>query len=161
LQLKETVKTIENMLRSMREQKIKKLIDSYTAYYPRLKERPEQYLLLEEMVELYVHVKYELYPLVQELFHKDIKEYRRLMSLLIKVLQQIDRVMSKLGFTFTSQPYLPVEERKTYDPKAILRIKEQIEAFAKEIENGARRSRENGKEEKKKEKAKAVAREKK
>ena len=124
---------------SEKEQKFKELIEKYTRLYPRLKQRPEQYQLLVQMLKLYVHIEYDLWTQLEILFKNENKEkYRRLMSIALKVMQQWDRTMSKLGFTFTAQPYIPRAENKTYDPKAIVdlqgRVDKMIEQAKENIE---------------------------
>jgi hypothetical protein len=56
----------------------------------------------------------------------DPAEYRRIMSLILKIIQEIGRQLQKLGLTLTSQPYIPADERKTYDPKAVLQLQQRV-----------------------------------
>lgn len=126
-------KRIENMLASAKEAKYQELLKEYCQLYPRLEQKPEQFHLLQQMLKLYTHIEFDLWPKVNELFERNVSEYRRLMSLLLKVMQQFDREMSKLGFTFTAQPYLPVEERKTFNPKAVVRLQERVKELTEEM----------------------------
>ena len=126
--IERNIKYIENILASEKEKKFEELIKHYTALYPRLKQRPEQYQLLVQMLKLYVHIEYDLWTQLEILFKNEDKEkYRRLMSIALKVMQQWDRTMSKLGFTFTAQPYIPRAENKTYDPKAVVDLQDRVD----------------------------------
>ncbi len=126
---------IQNMLKKTKEETFEQLYKDYTAQYPRLHERPEQRHMLEQMLKLYVHIEFDLWPTINQLFSTKITEYRRLMSLTLKIMQQWDRTMSKLGFTFTAQAYIAVDERKSFDPKAVVQLQERVGQLIEETKD--------------------------
>ena len=127
------VARLHNALRSAKDTKFKELYKLYTDTYPRLKEKVEQRHMLTQMIKLYCHIEYDLWPMIETLFKDKIADYRRLMSLMLKIMQQYDREMSKLGFAYTAQPYLPLDERKSYDPKSVLQLQERVHKLTEDI----------------------------
>ena len=93
------------------------------------------------MLKLYVHIEYDLWTQLEILFKNEDKEkYRRLMSIALKVMQQWDRTMSKLGFTFTAQPYIPRAENKTYDPKAVVDLQDRVDKMIDQAKEGVEKA---------------------
>ena len=128
--MEEAVKTAE---KDIREECYQKMWKDYTATHPRLSEKPEQRTLLEQMLKLYIHIEYDLWPKVKQLFAGDIIKYKQLAGIMLKMMQQWDREMAKLGFTYTAQAYIPAEERKSYDPKSVNRLQERVLELTKEV----------------------------
>lgn len=131
--LTKEIKRLHNILASSKDERFKELYKLYTDTYPRLKEKVEQRHMLTQMIKLYIHIEYDLWPMVDTLFKEKISEYRRLMSIMLKIMQQYDREMSKLGFAYTAQPYVPMEERKSYDPKSVLQLQERVHKLTEDI----------------------------
>ncbi len=148
---------IQNMLKKTKEETFEQLYKDYTAQYPRLHDRPEQRHMLEQMLKLYVHIEFDLWPVINQLFSTKITEYRRLMSLTLKIMQQWDRTMSKLGFCFTAQPYLAVDERKSFDPKAVVQIQERVEQIIEESKDKIEEAKIEEETQKKEEKPSEIA----
>lgn len=127
---------LRNILNEVEEDRLTRLFKEYSDMYPRLNEKPEQRHMLEQMLKMYIHIEYDLWPKVHRLF-KDGKfaEYKMLAGIMIKLMQQWDREMSKLGFTYTAQQYVPSEDRKSYDPKSVIHLKERLEELTREVKD--------------------------
>ena len=125
---------LENVCQSVKEQTYDKLFHEYTTLYPRLVQKPEQRDLLKQMLKLYVHIEYDLWPKIQWLFENDLTKYRAIAGIFLKTMQQWDRELSRLGFTFTSQPYIPREDRKTFDPKAVVQLHNRVKELTETVQ---------------------------
>ena len=137
MKLEESISRLTNRLakvtESTRQQKFDELFKEYTTLYPRLVQKPEQRDLLEQMLKLYVHINFDLWPAIESLWQTDKKQYKMIAGIFLKTMQQWDREMSRLGFTFTSQPYIPMEDRKTFNPKAVLQLKERVKELTETV----------------------------
>ena len=125
--------TVNAAEKDVREECYKRMWKDYTATHPRLNEKPEQRTLLEQMLKLYIHIEFDLWPKVKQLFSGDIVKYKQLAGIMLKMMQQWDREMAKLGFAYTAQPYIPAEERKSYDPKSVNKLQERVLELTKEV----------------------------
>ena len=127
---------LRNILNAAEEDRLTRLFKEYSDMYPRLNEKPEQRHMLEQMLKMYIHIEYDLWPKVHSLFKAgELTKYKMLAGIMIKLMQQWDREMSKLGFTYTAQQYVPSEERKSYDPKSVIHLKERIEELTREVKD--------------------------
>lgn len=131
--MRNTVSSLQNILESSkfdREMKVNELISLFQTSYPRLKDNPEQKILLRQMCSLYIRLEYELIPMLDNyLDNGEIIKYKQLSGTVAKFYQQWDRLMTKLGFTYSSKPQVTAKERKNYDPKANEEIKDNVSAL--------------------------------
>lgn len=127
--IKRTIEELNQLKMMFDEEKFKKMYKEYVTLYPRLGRKPELRQLLTQMIKLYLHIE-QLWHDIEGFYDSDIKEYQRMMKLMLKVMQEWERIMSRLGMTYTSQPYIPAEEKKTFDPKAVLKLTERIKEIS-------------------------------
>ncbi|MCW3994907.1 MAG: hypothetical protein NWE98_02005 [Candidatus Bathyarchaeota archaeon] len=118
----------------LREIRTKEMIKLFENSYPRLRDNPEQHIMLKQMCALYCRLEYELTPLLdQYLDEGNLVKYKQLSGTVAKFYQQWDRLMTKLGFTYSSKPQVTAKERKNYNPKVNEEIKENITSLIESI----------------------------
>lgn len=114
----------ENVLRQKR---VNDMIDLFNNSYPRLKDNPEQRIMLKQMCALYCRLEFELTPLLDKYLDEgELSKYKQLSGTVAKFYQQWDRLMTKLGFTYSSKPQVTAKDRKNFNPKANEEVKENI-----------------------------------
>jgi hypothetical protein len=114
-----------------REEEEDYLYRMFYAQKPALKDKVEDAVLLETIVFNILEDKYVLRPQMSALSDPsnekyDPAEYRKAYNTAIKVQDLIGRGLGRLGLTKRPQQYVPMAERKTFDPKAQASLREKV-----------------------------------
>jgi len=145
--VRKTEAQLKNILKNVlgndkRRLMVDELVKAFVAAHPRLADQIEQKLMLEEMCNIYVRWKFEVQPALDEMWNiKDLVAWRQLRNPANKMEMQVDRLMSKLGFTYTAQPMLKALDRKSYDPKATNAVQESVADLIKATKSDAEESK--------------------
>ena len=122
-----------------REEEEKFLYEMFYSQQPRLKDKIEHAVQLEQLVFNILEDKYVLRPQMVALSNPDSDvynpaEYRKAYNTAIKVQDLIGRSLGRLGLTLRPQAYIPVAERENFDPKAKASIQERVKKINAALE---------------------------
>ena len=126
---------IKQIIGEDREEMQVRLRKMFYAQQPRLEDKVEHQVLLEQVINQILDVKYDLRPMLEILKGKNAAEYRRTYSLILKVEDSVGRTLGRLGLTLSPQRYIPTAETKTFDPKAVKALKEKSESLVDQIKD--------------------------
>ncbi len=126
---------IKQILGENREEMQVRLRKMFYAQQPRLEDKVEHQVLLEQVINQILDVKYDLRPMLEMLKTKNVADYRRTYSLTLKVEDSIGRTLGRLGLTLSPQRYIPTAELKVFDPRAVKALKEKSESLVDQIKD--------------------------
>lgn len=133
-QITNGLRGINNTLCSVamtRAEEEKYLYEMFFAQQPRLKDKIEHAVQLEQLVFNILEDKYVLRPQMVALSNPDSDvydpaEYRKAYNTAIKVQDLIGRSLGRLGLTLRPQAYIPVADRENFDPKAKVSLQNKV-----------------------------------
>lgn len=116
------------------------IYNEYIEKFGKLLDKPNMRNQLKQLVRLWQEIErnWDLVYQTKSIL-RDSKEYRAQMNLLLKLIQSWNLILTRMGLTLTSQTYIPVKERETYDPKELLQMTEKMKSFGKQLEAETRR----------------------
>ncbi len=118
---------LKNVVASKRNELVQEMLNMFLAAHPRLADHYEQKIMITRVCQLYIRLVTEVQPMMDKLWDEgEFNQWKQLANPAGKMDQQIDRLMTKLGFTFASQTRLKSEERKSFDPKATNAVQEKV-----------------------------------
>jgi hypothetical protein len=139
---------VEKIIDPEREKERQELRKLFHAQQPRLEDKVEQQMLLEQVINQYLDVKYDLRPALATLRGRNIPQYNRTYQLILKIEDSIGRTLGRLGITFSPQRYIPTAEQKNFDPKAIKELREKSTNLIDQIkdlsETAEKKEKKNG-----------------
>lgn len=115
------------------EKRVQLVKRNFLAAYPKLEDKPEMVLMLEQLINLYRDAEIDIRPMCEQLRLVDPRQYTILYKTYLNVVHEIGSLLVKMGFTYCSQKAVPVEERKSADPKAVMAVNRQINALKTKI----------------------------
>ncbi len=128
---------IENILKmALAEADIDKKIllihNQFISAYPRILDNPAQAMLLEQLCTLCRDAEL----LHNGIYSADIDERQRDIrrKSYLNYIHEIGSILVKMGLTFCSQNYIPTDDRKSADPKAVSAIKKNIDDLRAKIQ---------------------------
>ncbi len=105
----------------------------FIAAYPRVIDKPDQKMMLEQLFMLWKDAEFEIRPLLMPLKTTDVRQFTILYKTYLNVVHEIGSILVKMGFTYCSQGNIPVEERKSANPKAVNEIQKNIDKLRKKV----------------------------
>lgn len=121
-------------LKTKRAAEEKELYIIFYAQQPRLKDKVENIMQLEQIIKEYLDAKYELRPRMDKIVDTDFVEYRKCMAMVLKMEDSVGRNLGRLGLTLRPQQYVPVSESKSFDPKGAASVRERTQTAIDALE---------------------------
>jgi hypothetical protein len=123
LKMSETVDDVETRIKLLRQ--------NFIAAYPRIQDKPEMNLMFEQLLLLYR----DSYRIHDEADNVELDERQRDIKrkTFLNFIHEIGSILVKMGLTYCSQSYIPSDERKTSDPKAVRGIQNQIDKLRERV----------------------------
>jgi len=139
-QIEKSINGLRNILANAvldaKETERERLKKMFIAQQPRLEDKVENIVMLDQVINQYVDLKYDLRPLLIAMKEaNNMAEYRRTYSLILKMEDCIGRTLGRMGLSLAPQKYIPTEERKSFDPKAVRASQAKANGLVEQIKS--------------------------
>ena len=113
---------------------INSLRQEFIAAYPRVADKPDQKVFLEQFLELYRDAKFTIRRLMEPLRLSDPRQYAIYYKIYLNNIHESGSILVKMGFAFCSQVTIAAEERKSFDPKAVSQLRKKTDELMQRIQ---------------------------
>lgn len=128
--MRKTEPLIRNLLSKPAKDRFTKMFQEYVKKYSRLAVEPAMRDHLKRVVKLWFMIE----DLEKTLNHMNVgsKEWIKSCKVLITLNTEWSKMLTRMGCTYTSMQYIPVNERKTQPAAELIELQEKMNEFAKE-----------------------------
>lgn len=136
IKLRKLINRLQKEVNKTREQRFKELFDEYAKSRPKLMQNVAWRQQLTQLVRMYLEIE-RLWAYLELLWVKDTdgrKEYMKFFKELRDAVRAWNLLLTRMGETFTAQPYIPVKDRSVKTAKEIARMEEKIGKISKSME---------------------------
>jgi len=128
-----------------REQRFEELFKEYSKHYPKLMAQPTWRSMCKQMIRMQLEVE-RLWNYLEVLWVQDTDgrtEYRKWFKELRDAIRTLNLIQTRMGLTFTSQPYVPVKDREVKTARQISEMEQKIGKISVEMKKRAEKKKQS------------------
>jgi len=136
IKLRKLINRLQKEVKKTREERFTELFNEYANSRPKLMQNIAWRQQLTQLVRMYLEIE-RLWAYLELLWVQDTdgrKEYMKFFKELRDAVRAWNLLLTRMGETFTAQPYIPVKDRSVKTAKEIAKMEEKITKISKSME---------------------------
>jgi len=145
IKLKKLINRLQKEVKKTREQRFKEIFDEYAKARPKLVQNVAWRQQLTQLVTMYLEIE-RLWAYLNLLWVQDTdgrKEYIKFFKEVRDAVRTWNLILTRMGESFTAQPYIPVKDRSVKTAKEIARMGEKITRISKSMKKRMKKKEEH------------------